>query len=63
LNSREKTIRDREHEAERYREAANLALGQLEWCIKYLYRIRKDKLAARLDRNRSRIQEQVGLDG
>ena len=63
MNSREKTIRDRKREAERYREAANLALGQLDWSIKYLYRIGKDKLAARLDRNRSRIRERAGLDG
>lgn len=38
-----------------YRRAAEAALQQLEWCINYLHRIRKDKVARRLSRNRDSI--------
>jgi hypothetical protein len=34
-------------------------LGQLEWCISYLHRIRKDSIAKRLERNRSQILERL----
>jgi hypothetical protein len=47
--------RDRDFEIERYREAATQTLDQLEWCINYLYRIRKDRIAKGLERNRSQI--------
>jgi hypothetical protein len=52
---REKTVRDRAREADRYREAAELTLDQLQWAINYLYRIRKPTLAAGLERNREHI--------
>jgi hypothetical protein len=52
---REKSVRDRAREADRYREAAELALDQLQWAVNYLYRIRKPKLAAGLERNREHI--------
>jgi hypothetical protein len=52
---RETSVRDRAREADRYREAAELALEQLQWCINYLYRIRKPTLAAGLERNREHI--------
>jgi hypothetical protein len=55
VNARNKSVRDRAQEAERYREAAELALDQLGWCVNYLYRIRKPTLAERLDRNREFI--------
>jgi len=42
---------DRDPEAERYLEAAERTLEQLEWAMSYLYRIRQDKLAAALARN------------
>ena len=38
-----------------YRRAAEAALQQLEWCINYLHRIRKDKVVRRLSRNRDSI--------
>jgi len=44
-------------EAKRYREAAELALEQLDWCISYLYRIRKPKIAQALQQNRKTIVE------
>jgi hypothetical protein len=50
---------DREREAERYRQAALHALGQLEWIIGYLHKIRKSQLANALDRNRKEIRERT----
>jgi hypothetical protein len=44
---------------ERYREAAERALDQLEWCIDYLYRARKPDIARALARNRKQILERV----
>jgi hypothetical protein len=51
--------RDRDAEIERYREAAMQTLDQLQWCINYLHRIRKDSIATGLERNRSRILERL----
>ena len=59
MDSRDKSVRDRAQEAERYREAAELALDHLQWCINYLYRIRKPTLARQLKRNRDHIQAQL----
>jgi len=67
MDSRETTGdgRDREldHEIERYRRAALHALDQLEWCINYLYRIRKPDLAKAIARNRKQIMEQIRTTG
>lgn len=57
--SRDKTVRDRALEADQYREAAEQALGQLQWTVTYLYRIHKPELAARLDSNRAHIQAEL----
>ena len=54
-----KSVRDRAQEAQRYRKAAELALDQLQWCVNYLYRIRKPTLAKQLERNREHIQAQL----
>jgi hypothetical protein len=59
LDTGDKTVRDRAREAERYREAAELALDQLQWCIDYLYRIRKPTLAKGLKANREHILAQL----
>lgn len=40
---------------ERYRQAAEDALGQLDWCIGYLHGIRKERLSAQLAKNRAYI--------
>ena len=56
---REKSVRERAREAEQYREAAELTLDQLQWCVSYLHRIRKPNLAAQLDRNRKQIDSEV----
>jgi hypothetical protein len=51
--------RDPDRELERYRAAATAALDQLEWCIDYLYRIRKPDLARAIARNRKQILERL----
>jgi hypothetical protein len=63
MTSRESEDEDREleRESERYRRAAMEALGQLEWCIDYLYRLRRAEIARALSRNRTRIIERAGL--
>jgi hypothetical protein len=43
-------------EQERYRQAAEDALGQLDWCIGYLQGIRKERISAQLARNRAYIR-------
>jgi hypothetical protein len=45
-----------ELEAERYRQAADDAMQQLDWCIGYLHGIRKLKISRALARNRSVIR-------
>ncbi len=46
-------------DAERYRQAAEDALGQLDWCIGYLHGIRKEKISAVLAKNRAYIKRQL----
>ena len=48
-------------DADHYRAAAEATLAQLDWCVAYLERIRKPKLAAALARNRSEIRRRGGL--
>jgi hypothetical protein len=55
----ERRDREFEGEIERYREAATRALDQLEWCIEYLYRVRKPDIARALSRNRRQILERL----
>jgi hypothetical protein len=61
-----KTERSRSHrqddEVRRYREAAEETLNQLDWCVGYLYRIRKPEIARVLERNRSSIRRRMGAD-
>jgi hypothetical protein len=59
MASRETEEQDRE--IERYRQAALDALGQLEWCVDYLYELRKASIARALSRNCQRIIERAGL--
>jgi hypothetical protein len=59
MASRNNNGHDRERrldaEIERYREATDSALGQLEWIVGYLHEIRKPEIARTLDRNRRQI--------
>jgi hypothetical protein len=48
-----------DREVERYREAAISALGQLEWVVGYLYKIRKPQIARAVDRNRKQILNNI----
>lgn len=55
-NDREREL---DREIERYRKASVSALGQLEWVVGYLYKIRKPQLARTLDSNRKQILRDV----
>ena len=47
------------NEAERYRNAAEEALQQLDWCIGYLHGIRKGQISTRLAKNREYIKKNM----
>ncbi len=47
---------NRNEETERYRQAAEDALQQLDWCIGYLHGIRKTEISRALARNRAHIR-------
>jgi hypothetical protein len=49
----------RAQEVERYRQAAEDALQQLDWCIGYLHGIRKLDVSRALAKNRSYIRSQL----
>jgi hypothetical protein len=49
----------RRRETERYRQAAEDALQQLDWTIGYLHGIRKKEISSALARNRSHIRTQL----
>lgn len=46
-------------QARRYRQAAEDALQQLDWCIGYLHGIRKGRISTQLARNRTYIRRQL----
>jgi hypothetical protein len=48
-----------DNEVQRYRQAAEDALQQLDWCIGYLHGIRKTQISRSLSRNRSYIREHL----
>ena len=52
-------VRAQTEAAERYRLAAEEALNQIDWCVKYLYRIRKDRIAHAVERNRMVIRREM----
>jgi hypothetical protein len=49
----------RQGETDRYRQAAEDALQQLDWTIGYLHGIRKTEISKALARNRSYIRTQL----
>jgi hypothetical protein len=51
--------RDQDREVERYRQAAEDALQQLDWCIGYLHGIRKLEVSKALAKNRSYIRRRL----
>jgi hypothetical protein len=46
-------------ETERYRQAAEDALQQLDWCIGYLHGIHKTKISTQLAKNRTYIKRNL----
>jgi hypothetical protein len=50
---------ERDEETARYRRAAELALGQLEWCVEYLRKIRKFRLADQIAKNHAAISRRL----
>ena len=50
---------NRDEELDRYRRAAEDALGQLDWCIGYLHGIRKVGISRALAKNRSFIRTKL----
>jgi hypothetical protein len=56
---RDAELRKLRTEADRYRQAAQDALEQLDWCIGYLHGSRKASIAAALGRNRAHIRKQL----
>jgi hypothetical protein len=46
-------------EITRYRRAAQQTLDQLEWCVDYLYRIGKPRIARAIQQNRSSISRRM----
>ena len=50
---------DRDDQLDRYRQAAEDALQQLDWCIGYLHGIRKVDISRALAKNRSFIRTKL----
>jgi hypothetical protein len=50
---------DASEAADRYRQAAEHTLDQLEWTVDYLYRIRKPDIARALAKNGSSIRRRT----
>jgi hypothetical protein len=50
---------NRDDELERYRQAAEDALQQLDWCIGYLHGIRKTEISRALAKNRAHIRTEL----
>ena len=50
---------DKQDETDRYREAAEDALQQLDWTIGYLHGIRKTEISSALAKNRSFIRSRL----
>ena len=48
-----------EHQGPQYRQAAEDALGQLDWCIGYLHGIGKKTITRQLARNRAYIRRNL----
>ena len=58
-SDRQLTSSNNGNETERYRQAADDALQQLDWAIGYLHGIRKTEISRALGRNRSVIRRRL----
>ena len=62
MSSREASdMGEEQRRAERYREAAEVALEQLELVIGLLHRLRRSNIAEALEKNRTTIVKRYGL--
>ena len=57
--ARQEDIDEKQAEADRYRQAAEDALQQLDWAIGYLHGIRKTEISKALAKNRSHIRSSL----
>jgi len=55
MASTPRRTRKGDEQASRYREATDLAIEQLDWCIDYLRQIHKSQIAGVLEQNRNSI--------
>jgi hypothetical protein len=55
--------RELDEEIARYRRAAEETLGQLAWCVNYLHRIRKGRIAQVIDANCRYIRREMSGAG
>jgi hypothetical protein len=58
-NNNNNNNKNNDDECERYRQAAEDALQQLDWCIGYLHGIRKLDISRALAKNRSFIRTRL----
>ena len=49
----------RDDETARYEEAAYSTLEQLDWCVEYLRRLRKNEISRQLARNTTAIRRRI----
>jgi hypothetical protein len=57
--ARQQDVDEKQAEADRYRQAAEDALQQLDWAIGYLHGIRKVEISQALAKNRSFIRKSL----
>jgi hypothetical protein len=57
--ARQQDVDEKQAEADRYRQAAEDALQQLDWAIGYLHGIRKVEISKALAKNRSHIRKNL----
>jgi hypothetical protein len=57
--ARQQDVDEKQEEADRYRQAAEDALQQLDWAIGYLHGIRKTEISQALAKNRSFIRKSL----
>jgi hypothetical protein len=61
--NRDDDARRDDDEIARYRLAAEETLEQLEWCVQYLHRIHKSRIADVIDKNRRSIRREMRPTG
>jgi hypothetical protein len=52
-------VADAKDEADRYRRAAEETLDQLDWCVKYFYKIHKPRIARAIEANERTIRARM----